>query len=199
MESTTAPTMLPHLWKAALFTGVAALILGVLVFVRPGAAILVTAIFFGAYLLVTGVSQLVLAFSVRSSLGGRALLFISGAAALVLAVLCFINLQNSIDLLAIWIGVGFIFRGVATLMSAIADNTLPGRVWEIIVGALGIVAGIIMFAAPLEGLVAVTQVTGIILVVLGVVEIVTALRIRKESRLAGPAGGPAAGAGTAVS
>ena len=51
-----------------------------------------------------------------------------------------------------------------------------------------------MFAAPLEGLVAVTQVTGIILVVLGVVEIVTALRIRKESRLAG-AGERSAAAG----
>jgi uncharacterized membrane protein HdeD (DUF308 family) len=184
--------MLPHLWKAALFTGIAALVLGILVFVRPGAAILVTAIFFGAYLLVTGVSQVVLAFSVRASAGGRILLFISGAAALVLAVLCFINLQNSVDLLAIWIGVGFIFRGVATLMSAIADTSLPGRLWEIIVGALGVVAGIVMFAAPLEGLVAVTQVTGIILIVLGVAEIVTALRIRTESRAVAPAA-PAAG------
>ena len=73
-------------------------------------------------------------------------------------------------------------------MSAIGDNTLPGRVWEIIVGALGVLAGIVMFAAPLEGLVAVTQVTGVILVVLGIVEIVTAIRIRKESRSAPPAG-----------
>lgn len=173
--------MLPHLWKAALVTGIAALAFGALVFLWPGVTILVAAIFFGAYLLVTGIFQLVMAFSLRASLGGRVLLFLGGAAALVLAVLCFINLQNSIDLLAIWIGIGFVFRGVATLMSAIGDNTLPGRVWEIVVGALGIVAGIIMFAAPLEGLVAVTQVTGIILVVLGVVEIVTALRIRRES------------------
>lgn len=178
--------MLPHLWKTTLATGILALILGILIFVRPGAAIIVTAIFFGAYLLVTGVAQIVLAFSVRSSAGGRILLLIGGAAALVLAVLCFINLSNSVDLLAIWIGIGFIFRGVATTMTAISDRTMPGRVWEIIVGVVSIIAGIIMFVAPLEGLVALTQVTGILLVVLGVFEIVTAFGIRKESKAVPP-------------
>jgi uncharacterized membrane protein HdeD (DUF308 family) len=193
METTAQPTMLPHLWKSALVTGILALILGVLVLWRPGAAILVTAIFFGAYLLVTGISQIVLAFSLKSSLGGRLLLFIGGAAALVLAVLCFVNISNSIELLAIWIGIGFIFRGVATLMSSISDPTLPGRVWEIIVGVLGVVAGIIMFAWPMEGLVAVTQVTGIILIVLGAVEIGTAFAIRKGSKgLGGTPAAPAA-------
>lgn len=182
MESTAAPSLLPHLWKTALITGILAILLGILVFVRPGAAILVTAIFFGAYLLITGISQLVLAFSLRSSVGGRVLLFIGGAAALVLAVLCFVNLQNSVELLAIWIGIGFIFRGVATAMSAIGDPSLPGRVWEIIVGIVSVVAGIIMFVAPLEGLVALTQVTGIILIVVGVFEVISAFGIRNDAK-----------------
>ncbi len=162
--------------------GILAILLGVLVFIRPGAAIFVTAIFFGAYLLITGISQLVLAFSIRSSVGGRVLLFIGGAAALVLAVLCFVNLQNSIELLAIWIGVGFIFRGVATAMSAIGDPLLPGRIWEIIVGIVSVIAGIIMFVAPLEGLVALTQVTGIILIVVGVFEVISAFGIRSDAK-----------------
>jgi uncharacterized membrane protein HdeD (DUF308 family) len=182
METTAQPSMLPHLWKSALATGVLAVILGALVLWRPGAAILVTAIFFGAYLLVTGVSQVVLAFSLRSSLGGRVLLFISGAAALVLAVLCFVNISNSIELLAIWIGVGFIFRGVATLMSSVSDPTLPGRIWEIIVGVLSLIAGIIMFVVPLEGLVALTIATGWILIVLGAFEIGSAFAIRNASK-----------------
>lgn len=162
--------------------GILAILLGILVFIRPGAAIFVTAIFFGAYLLITGISQLVLAFSIRSSVGGRVLLFIGGAAALVLAVLCFVNLQNSIELLAIWIGVGFIFRGVATAMSAIGDPLLPGRIWEIIVGIVSVIAGIIMFVAPLEGLVALTQVTGIILIVVGVFEVISAFGIRSDAK-----------------
>jgi uncharacterized membrane protein HdeD (DUF308 family) len=186
MTNPTPPALLPHLWKSAVAGGLLAVVLGALVLWRPGAAIFVTAIFFGAYLLVTGISQLVLAFSVRSAVGGRALLFISGAASLVLAVMCFINFQNSVDLLAIWIGVGFIFRGVSTVMSAISDPTLPGRVWEIIVGAISVIAGIVMFAAPMEGLIAVTQVTGIILIVIGVFEIVAGWGIRKATTGAEP-------------
>ncbi|WP_422746491.1 HdeD family acid-resistance protein [Mycobacterium sp. WMMD1722] len=182
MSTPTAPSMLRHLWIYTVVSGLLAVLLGVLVFVRPGAAILVTAIFFGAYLLITGITQVVLAFSVRSSLGGRALLFISGAAALVLAVLCFINLSNSIDLLAIWIGIGFIFRGVATAMSAFSDASLPGRIWEIVLGVISVIAGLIMFVAPLEGLVALTQVTGVILVVIGLFEVIAGIRIRTESR-----------------
>jgi uncharacterized membrane protein HdeD (DUF308 family) len=182
METTAVPSLLPHLWKWTLATGVLAVILGVLVLLRPAAAIIVTAIFFGAYLLITGIWQVVLDFSLRSSTGGRILLFVSGAAALILAVLCFVNLQNSIQLLAIWIGVGFIFRGVATAMSAIGDPALPGRIWEIIVGIVSVIAGIIMFVAPIEGLVALTQVTGIILIVVGVFEIVSAFGIRSDAK-----------------
>lgn len=182
--------MLAHLWKSALLSGVLAVILGVLIFVRPAAAIFVTAIFFGAYLLITGVSQIVLAFSLRNSVSGRILLFIGGAAALVLAVLCFVNLSNSVELLAIWIGIGFIFRGVATTMSAISDPTMPGRIWEIFLGILSLVAGVVMFAWPLAGLVAVTRAAGIILVVIGVFEIVSAFGIRKATKNIGEALAP---------
>lgn len=186
MTNQAPPALLPHLWKSAVASGLLAVILGALVLWRPAAAIFVTAIFFGAYLLVTGISQLVLAFSVRSSFGGRALLFVSGAASLILAILCFVNFQNSVDLLAIWIGVGFIFRGVSTVMSSISDPSLPGRLWEIVIGVISVIAGIVMFAAPMEGLVAVTQVTGVILIVIGVFEIVAAWGIRKATTGAPP-------------
>ncbi|MEV0670261.1 HdeD family acid-resistance protein [Mycobacterium sp. NPDC050441] len=182
METTAAPSLLPHLWKSTLVSGILAVILGILALVWPGITILVAAIFFAAYLLITGISQLVLAFSIRSSVGGRVLLFIGGAAALVLAVLCFVSLQNSFELLAIWIGVGFIFRGVATTMSAIGDPSLPGRVWEIIIGIISVIAGIIMFVAPKEGLVALAQVTGIILIVVGTFEVISAFAIRSEAK-----------------
>ena len=55
--------------------------------------------------------------------GGRILLFISGAAALILAVLAFRHFGEgyAVLLLAIWIGVGFVFRGVAQTVAAISD------------------------------------------------------------------------------
>jgi uncharacterized membrane protein HdeD (DUF308 family) len=66
-------------------------------------------------------------------------------------------------------------------MSAFTDPSLPGRIWEIIVGVISVIAGIVMFVAPLEGLVALTQVTGVILVVIGLFEVIAGIRIRTES------------------
>jgi uncharacterized membrane protein HdeD (DUF308 family) len=174
--------MLQHLWKSALLSGILAVILGVLVLAWPGKTIIVAAIIFGAYLLVTGFAQVIFAFSLHVSAGGRVLLFISGAASLILAVLCFRSLQDSILLLAIWIGVGFIFRGVATAVSAISDPTLPGRWWEIFIGGISLLAGVVMLASPFESVATLTFVVGIWLIVIGVMEVVSAFGIRGASK-----------------
>ncbi|WP_083408918.1 HdeD family acid-resistance protein [Mycolicibacterium rutilum] len=191
MEITAPPSLLQHLWKTTLASGILAVVLGALVWLWPGKTIVVAAIFFGAYLLVAGIAQVIFAFSLHVSAGGRVLLFISGAAALILAVLCFRSLQESILLLAIWIGIGFIFRGVATAVSAISDPTLPGRAWEIFIGVVNLLAGVVMLAAPFESLAILTVVAGIALVVLGLFEIVSAFAIRKAAKTPGEQAGPA--------
>jgi uncharacterized membrane protein HdeD (DUF308 family) len=182
MESPAPPSLLQHLWKSTLLSGILAVVLGSLVLTWPGITIVIAAIFFGAYLLITGIAQVIFAFSLHVSAGGRVLLFVSGAAALILAVLCFRSLEESILLLAIWIGVGFIFRGVATAVSAISDPTLPGRGWEIFIGVISLVAGIVMLASPFESIATLTVVVGIWLIVLGVFEVVSAFGIRQAGK-----------------
>jgi uncharacterized membrane protein HdeD (DUF308 family) len=186
METTTVPRLLPHLWKSTLVSGVLALALGVLTLIWPGKTILIAAILFGIYLLVTGTAQVLFAFSLHVSASGRVLLFISGAASLVLAVLAFRHFGKdpftAILFLAIWIGVGFIFRGVATSISAISDPTLPGRGWQIFVGVISLLAGIVMIGSPFESLAILTLVVGIWLVVIGAFEIVSSFGIRSASK-----------------
>ncbi|MDI3315681.1 MAG: HdeD family acid-resistance protein [Mycobacterium sp.] len=178
METQAVPILLPHLWKSTLVSGFLALALGIAVVVWPGKSILVAAIVFGAYLLITGIAQVVFAFALRVSTGGRVLLLISGAASLILALLCFRSLANSVLLLAIWIGVGFIFRGVATSVSAIGDAALPGRGWAIFLGVISLLAGIVMLASPFTSLEILTLVVGIWLVVIGVFEVVSGFGMR---------------------
>jgi uncharacterized membrane protein HdeD (DUF308 family) len=185
METTAVPTLLPHLWKSTLVSGLLALALGVLVLMLPGDSIVIAAILFGIYLLVTGTAQVIFAFSLHVSAGGRVLLFISGAASLILAVLAFRHFGKdpltAILFLAIWIGIGFIFRGVATSISAISDPSLPGRGWEIFLGVVSLLAGIVMLASPFASLLILTRVVGIWLIVLGVFEIVSSFGIRTAS------------------
>ncbi len=182
----TVPSLLPHLWKSTLASGILSLILGGLILAWPGRTVLVAAIVFGIYLLVTGVAQVIFAFSLHVSAGSRILLFISGAASLILAVLAFRHFGTdpliAILLLAIWIGVGFIFRGVATTISAISDPNLPGRAWSIFVGVISLLAGIVVLASPFASIVTLAIVVGVWFVVIGVFEVVSSFGIRKASR-----------------
>jgi uncharacterized membrane protein HdeD (DUF308 family) len=148
----------------------------------PGISVLAAAIAFGVYLLITGVAQVVFAFSLHVSAGSRILLFISGAASLILAVLAFRHFGNAVLLLAIWIGIGFIFRGVATTVSAISDATLPGRGWSIFLGAITLLAGIVVLASPFASILTLALVVGVWLAVIGVFEIIASFGIRKASR-----------------
>ncbi len=183
--TTLVPSLLPHLWKSTLLSGLLSVVVGGLVLAWPGRSILLAAVLFGIYLLVTGIAQVIFAFSLHVSAGSRILLFISGAASLILAVLAFRHFGKddltAVLLLAIWIGVGFIFRGVATTISAISDPGLPGRAWSIFVGVISLLAGIIVLASPFASIVTLAIVVGVWFVVIGVFEIVSAFRIRKAS------------------
>jgi uncharacterized membrane protein HdeD (DUF308 family) len=185
--TTAVPRLLPHLWKHTLLSGILTLILGVVVLAWPAKSILVAAVAFGIYLLIVGIAQVAFAFSLHVSAGGRVLLFISGAAALVLAMLAFRHFgkgdeATAVYLLAIWIGIGFIFRGVATTVSAISDPALPGRGWSIFVGLMSLLAGMIMLGSPFSTIVILAWVVGLWLVVIGTFEIVSSFGIRKASK-----------------
>lgn len=96
-----APSLLPHLWKTTLISGVLSLVVGVVIVAWPGMSVLVAAVAFGVYLLITGAAQVAFAFALHVSAGSRILLFISGAASLILAVLAFRHFGNAVLLLAI--------------------------------------------------------------------------------------------------
>jgi uncharacterized membrane protein HdeD (DUF308 family) len=84
--------------------------------------------------------------------------------------------------LAIWVGIGFIFRGVATRVSAISDPTLPGRGWSIFVGVISLIAGIVVMASPFQSIITLAIVVGIWFVVIGVFEIVSSFGIYGASK-----------------
>jgi uncharacterized membrane protein HdeD (DUF308 family) len=79
------------------------------------------------------------------SLGSRVLFFISGALSVVLGYLAFRDFNDgaAVWLLAIWLGVGFIFQGVAATVLAIDVRALPSRGWYIFLGILTVIAGVV--------------------------------------------------------
>ncbi|MGA8332858.1 MAG: HdeD family acid-resistance protein [Mycobacterium sp.] len=174
--------LLPHKWRVLLGSGVLAIILGVLMLVWPGKTVLVATVLFGLSLLVFGGAQLFIAMAAELSGGGRALLFISGAVSVILAVLTFryFGQPFAIVLFAIYIGISFIIRGIATTVAAISGTETSGRGWDIFFGIVSVLAGIVMLLVPLTSVVTLAVVTGACLVVLGVFEVVSAFNARRD-------------------
>lgn len=184
MTTTSHPaaTLASRLWTTTLLSGVLTAVLGVLILVWPGKSLIVASALFGAYLLISGIAQVILALSHHISGAGRFLLFLSGAVSVVLAVLAFRHFGEgyALLLLAIWIGIGFVFRGTAVTAGAISDHGQPGRGWAIFAGLVTILAGVITLAWPFDSIATLTLVVGAWLVVIGLFEIGSAFGIRKD-------------------
>ena len=180
-ESTETPSAFRHLWKSMLGLGLVTLGLGVVVLVWPGKSVVVAGALFGAYLLASGIAQAIAAFTVHVPGGSRVLLFVSGALSVALGVFAFHDFNNgaAVWVLASWIGVGFLFQGVAQTVFAINHKGLPEHGWHIFAGLLSVLAGMVVIAWPISSIAVLAVFAGVWLVVIGTTEIVWALKARK--------------------
>ena len=121
--------------------------------------------------------------SIRSA-PSRILLFISGALSIALGVFALRDYDDgaAVWLLALWIGVGFMFQGVSETVLAISFKELPERGWYIFVGVLTMIAGVVMLAWPISSIVVLSIIAGLWLVVIGTTEIVWAVNVRSEAK-----------------
>ncbi|RKE22334.1 HdeD family acid-resistance protein [Streptomyces sp. TLI_171] len=169
-------------WQAVLAGGLISLALGIVVVVWPKQTLWVVGVLFGVYLLVIGVVQLVAAFGTHVATAMRVLAFISGAICVLLGLLCFRSAAQSVLLLALWIGIGWLFRGITHLAAVASDPQMPARGWQGFVGGLSVVAGIVLMVWPAHSIKALAVLAACGLIVLGVTEIVAALRIRSGAK-----------------
>ncbi|KAF0844920.1 HdeD family acid-resistance protein [Nocardia caishijiensis] len=170
-------------WQTILVTGLLAVVLGIIVLVWPGPSLLVAGVLFGIYMVASGIFQLVAAFTHLPSTSLRVLSFISGVLSLIIGVFCFRDDLTSIVLLALWIGISWLFRGITVLFVAISEPSIPGRGWQIFYGVLSAIAGVILIVWPISSLATLVLVVGIFLIVIGIMEIITAFGMRKDAHL----------------
>ncbi|MET8243799.1 HdeD family acid-resistance protein [Streptomyces sp. NPDC005202] len=167
-------------WQLLLTMGLATIALGVIALVWPGATLRVVGILFGVYLLVTGVFQLAAAFGTHVPRHLRVLHFITGAASILLGLICFRGTLESILLLALWIGFSWLLRGTTETAAAASAPDVPARGWHVAFGIIGAMAGIVMIIMPFASIATLTLVVGVMAIVLGLTEVVRAIRTRVE-------------------
>jgi uncharacterized membrane protein HdeD (DUF308 family) len=175
-----------QVWKGKLAAGVLTAILGGMVLAWPGPSILVASVLFGVYLLVSGFTEVFLAFTLPQSAPARLLWFITGALSVVLAIFSFRHFGEgyAVLLLSVWIGVSFAFLGVTEIATAASLPALPGRGWYIFLGIVSVIAGGVVLVWPFDSIVVLAIVSGVSLVVIGVIQMVQAFQIRKDVKAA---------------
>ncbi|MFE5118753.1 HdeD family acid-resistance protein [Streptomyces sp. NPDC056669] len=176
--ATLENTMSNVAWQVLVGGGLVAIALGIMVLVWPAATLAVVGVLFGAYLLISGIFQLVAAFGAHIPGQLRVLSFITGGLSVLLGLLCFRGPAQSILLLALWIGFSWLIRGVMQTVTAISAEGMPARGWHLFFGALTILGGIILIVAPFGSITALTVVAGIWLLALGIIEIMHGIQLR---------------------
>jgi uncharacterized membrane protein HdeD (DUF308 family) len=185
-ETLTASGVVTRLWQSRLVAGLVAVALGAVVLAWPGPSIVVAATLFGVYLLVSGVAELYLAVKLPISAATRVMLFISGAASVVLAILSFRHFGDTyaVLLLSLWIGIGFVIQGISATAVSIGEPELPGRGWYVVAGIVSVLGGLVVLVWPFDSITVLTLAAGIWLVVIGAIQVVQAFEIRSDAKAA---------------
>jgi uncharacterized membrane protein HdeD (DUF308 family) len=168
-------------WLWLLAAGVAAIAVGLIVLAWPDRTLRVVGILFGIYLIVSGVVEIFVAFAPEMRTSVRVLSVLAGALSIILGLLCFRGALESILLLALWIGFGWIIIGINRAVSAGSAPYEPYRGWQIFGGVLLAIAGIIVVVWPLQSIGTLAILVAVWLLVIGVWQVIEAFVVRHRA------------------
>lgn len=169
-------------WGVLLFLGIVSIVVGAIAVIWPGKTVLVVAVIFAIWLIVTGIFEIVRGFGRGLSGGMRALLLITGILSVILGLLMFRSAFQLIEIFAIFVGIAFLFRGFAALF--MGAEVKEGRGWNIFGGIVMLIGGIVILVWPGISLVTLTWVIGIWLIVGGIFEVIASFRLRSFAKKA---------------
>jgi uncharacterized membrane protein HdeD (DUF308 family) len=165
-------------WGWILAFGVITLATGVAVLIWPGRTLIVVAVLFGFQLIVTGIYRFGAAFAADESGATRVLLALLGVFSLIIGLYAIRHILITLLALGLFLGIFWVVSGVVELFNAIQHRTMGSRGWTAVMGILSIVAGLVLLAYPGLSLLTLAVLLSVWLVVLGLMEIGLALRLR---------------------
>jgi uncharacterized membrane protein HdeD (DUF308 family) len=163
-------------WGLAVVMGVVSIVLGFLAMFYPGATIVTVAIFFAAWLFVSGFYEVITSFTRDGDTGSRVLHAIIGVLSVIVGFALLRTPFQSVEVFIFVLGIFWLVQGVMTFVSAFSQK--HGRNWRLFMGLLGILAGIIILTYPISSAVTLAFIGGIWLVVLGFMQIFAGFQLR---------------------
>ncbi len=168
-------------WWLLLLRGIAAIIFGLLAFTWPGLTLLTLILFYGAFALVDGVLAIIAAVA-GGAPGSRWWLAIVGLLGIAAGLLTFLMPGLTALVLLFFIAGWAIATGVFEIIGAIKLRKEIDNEWLLILGGIiSVLFGVSMMLAPGAGALALVWVIGAYSVVMGVIFVALAFRLRKHT------------------
>jgi uncharacterized membrane protein HdeD (DUF308 family) len=173
------PPPVGRYWWIPLAAGVISIVVGIVAIAYPGPTLLVVGVIVGAYMVVWGVMTVV------SGVGGaegmtapiRILLILLGVITVLAGLVMFVRPGESVVVLAMVLGFWWTLAGVLHLVRGIVVAEASG--WNIALGLIGVVAGILILAQPEIGLITLVWIVAIGLLLQGIVEVAAGWKLRQ--------------------
>jgi uncharacterized membrane protein HdeD (DUF308 family) len=174
---------LAHIWKTTALRGALAIAFAVVILIWPNIGLATLIALFGAFALVSGVSTIAGAFSVPVTRGRRAWLVVEGLLGIAVGVAVVVWPDLSALGLLYAIAAWAIALGIFEIALAFDLPLSSGRSLLLALsGVLSVVFGVIMFAHPGAGAVALLALVGAFALVTGAMQIAFALELRRAGQ-----------------
>ena len=173
---------LSRYWWLLALRGATAVIFGILAFLWPGITLQVLVILFGAYVLVDGISSLITGISNRSTNDRWWVMVLEGLAGVAAGIIAFIWTDVTAVVLLYIIAAWAIITGVLEIVAAVSLRKEIEGEWALALSGLAsIIFGVLLFAFPGAGALAVVWIIGAYAIVFGILLIYLALKVRNRS------------------
>ena len=166
-------------WGWVALRGIVAILFGLLTIVRPGITLTALILLFGVYAMADGSFRLVSAFANRHDQPRWGALALGGLLGIIAGVIALVMPGITALVLLYVIAAWTIVTGAAEIAVAIELRKVITGEWALVVaGTLSIIFGVFLLARPAVGAVAVALWIGFYALVLGIMLLILALRLR---------------------
>ena len=157
-----------HLRRSLALRGIAAILFGVLALAWPGITLLALLVLFGIYAIVDGIIALVGSFYVRRAMSDWWLILLVGLFSIAIGILTFARPGVTALVLMLFIAARALFLGFTEIVRGVQYRKEIQGEWLLVLGgAFSILFGVIVFAYPFSGALAIVWLIGLYAILYG--------------------------------
>jgi uncharacterized membrane protein HdeD (DUF308 family) len=167
-----------------LVLGAVCLILGVVALVWPNLSLVVLAVILGLQIVVAGVAQILLGLRLRTGPSWvRPVIIVLGGLVAVAGVIVMVRPGPALVVLVWFVAGAWLVEGVSEIVAGLRTGRSGGeRIMTIAFGITSVIAALILFVFPGPTLILLSRITGVVLVVLGILALAGAILARRSTQ-----------------